>query len=139
MLKVMAGWEMFCQHVVDADHKKMINSPPTFGDDRKVVALQAADLHAGWVRELNGAEYERKPLPVPPWGDRGSSSIVRINWIMPRDHEFLFSRNRLNVAVSRAQGLAHHRKPTTARSALQNRRTDKARQRVVLGKSVRDR
>lgn len=25
---------------------------------------------------------------------------------MPRDHEFLFSRNRLNVAVSRAQGLA---------------------------------
>ena len=25
---------------------------------------------------------------------------------MPRDHEFLFSRNRLNVAISRAQGLA---------------------------------
>jgi uncharacterized protein len=25
---------------------------------------------------------------------------------MPREHEFLFSRNRLNVAISRAQGLA---------------------------------
>jgi uncharacterized protein len=25
---------------------------------------------------------------------------------MPRDHEFLFSRNRLNVAISRAQSLA---------------------------------
>jgi hypothetical protein len=70
--------------VVDGDHKKMIGSPPTFKNDRKVVALQAADLHAGWVRQLNGAEYEGRPLPVPPWGDRGSS-IVRTNWIMDED------------------------------------------------------
>jgi hypothetical protein len=55
---------------------------------------------------------------------------------MPRNLEFLFSRNRLNVAISRAVPRGHFRKPAAAGDTLFNRPTDAARQCPMLGKSI---
>jgi hypothetical protein len=83
MLSVLEGWQEFCR-LAAAEHKPMIGSPPSFKDDQDILPLQAADLHAGWVRQLNAASIEGRSLPVPPWGDKGSD-IQRLNWVMTED------------------------------------------------------
>ncbi len=78
--RVMEGWREFIKGA-PPEWQKRIFGPPHFLDDKKVVALQAADLHAGWLRELDGAHIEGRKLPKPIWGER-ADHIRKLNWVM---------------------------------------------------------
>jgi len=50
--------------------------PPTFLDDKDVVALQAADLHAGWSRDQLDM-LDRREVPEPLSASRNSGLALR--------------------------------------------------------------
>ena len=52
---------------------------------------------------------------------------------MPRNIEFLYSRNRLNVAISRARCLSVCSQARASGIPVQHNRTDAAREYAVLG------
>lgn len=71
MAMALEGWESFVSSASPELRRVVTNHPPSFQDDKQIVALQAADLHAGWVRAMNAAAYEHLPLPEPIWGEVG--------------------------------------------------------------------
>ncbi len=77
-------WQNFLKMAPKEQREYLHNHPPSFLDDQEVIALQAADLHAGWVFDLDSAIELGKPPPSPPWGDVGKH-IVRLNWVMTED------------------------------------------------------
>jgi Protein of unknown function (DUF3800) len=64
---VMGAWERFRQ-VAPPELVPLIGDPPIFRDDKRTVALQAADLAAGWSRQLAEDHYYGRSARVPPWG-----------------------------------------------------------------------
>jgi Protein of unknown function (DUF3800) len=79
MNKVLAAWEEFLR-LSPPEYKDYLTShPPSFHSDKDVVALQAADLHAGWVHMLDSAAILNKPIPQPIWGSKGEA-MVRLFW-----------------------------------------------------------
>jgi uncharacterized protein DUF3800 len=81
MEKVRTGWELY-RNTMPAEFRDLVQShPPTFLNDRDYVALQAADLYAGWVRAVWERKLTGRPLPYWPWGNRDANipSIV-IEW-----------------------------------------------------------
>ena len=93
--RVMEGWRLFVDHA-SPEHKQMIGSRPAFVSDMDVKPLQAADLHAGWVRRLDAAAITGEPLPEPIWKKRGAA-IQRVNWVMT-DEAALDLKTRLHDA-----------------------------------------
>jgi len=83
MHEPLEGWSEFIRGA-PPEWQKRIFGPPHFLDDKKVVAVQAADLHAGWLRELDGANVEGRELPKPIWGSR-ADHIRRLNWVMDEE------------------------------------------------------
>lgn len=77
-------WENFLKAASEDQRKYLHNHPPSFLDDEEIVALQAADLHAGWVFALNSASSLGEMPPTQPWGDVGKN-IIRLNWIMTEE------------------------------------------------------
>jgi hypothetical protein len=56
--------------------------PPSFLDDKDVVALQAADLHAGWTRETLMLLEQGKKVQ-PPWHPSGENiTSVSVSWAL---------------------------------------------------------
>jgi hypothetical protein len=76
MEKIIRAWETFKKLAPPPMRGMLFEHPPTFQDDKDVLPLQAADLHAGWARELNAAALNGTPAPVPIWGTRGDANTV---------------------------------------------------------------
>ena len=96
MKKVLSLWDEFIENT-PLIHRSLIAGPPSFKDEKKFMPLQAADLHAGWVRRLNAAAVLEEPIPVPIWGNVGEK-IKRINWVMEREVMEELSAALLGVA-----------------------------------------
>jgi uncharacterized protein len=94
---------LLIQRWIDREGKER---PLTLGDILVVtpynmqVATLEADLPAGAsIGTVDKFQGQEAPVVIISMTTSSAEE-------MPRDHEFLFSRNRLNVAVSRAQALA---------------------------------
>jgi hypothetical protein len=70
MGEVQQGWEDFTALAPPEVTRYLQNHPPTFLDDKDVVALQAADMHAGWSRDQLGM-LDRGQPPIPLWLPKG--------------------------------------------------------------------
>jgi hypothetical protein len=85
-----AGWELFRSTAPPKYRALLSDHPPTFHSDRDIVALQAADLHAGWTRAIQEADLLGAEIPRPPWGEIGSR-IKRVAYVWtPRLAEAVF-------------------------------------------------
>jgi len=49
--KILSKWQVLRDYEPNEDRKKMMASPPMFGDDRTFLPLQAADMYAWLVRD----------------------------------------------------------------------------------------
>lgn len=63
---VLQAWEFFVR-TAPAEYSRFFNNPPIFQDDKKTVALQAADFVAGWLRANEAKRIANKAMPNPPW------------------------------------------------------------------------
>jgi hypothetical protein len=102
-------WQNFITLAPPGFREYLHNHPPSFLDDKDVTPLQAADLHAGWVYELNKAFFDSKPDPVPPWGTVGNK-LTRLNWIMTEEvavgmYEAFFGKKPVPISFSFRYGL----------------------------------
>jgi hypothetical protein len=70
--KMLEGWELFVSVSGDA-HRALIRKPPTFRDDKRVLPLQAADLHAWWVRKMCDSYLRGRPERKPPFPENKES------------------------------------------------------------------
>ena len=68
--KVQAIWDEFVS-AAPREFVPLLGDPPLFRDDKRTIALQAADMHAGWLREMNTAVELGKPIPEPLWHPAG--------------------------------------------------------------------
>jgi hypothetical protein len=71
MQEAQKGWEDFRNHAPPQFLRYVQSHPPSFLDDKDVVALQAADLSAGWTRERVEALNRTGQEPVPFWYPQG--------------------------------------------------------------------
>jgi hypothetical protein len=78
--KVMDAWSGFVRNAPD-ELRPLIGDPPIFRDDKKTLPLQAADLHAGWLREMNTALELGREVPTPPWHPRGGNIRREYNFM----------------------------------------------------------
>ena len=82
---VQSAWELFKEKAPECMSSLISPNPPSYQSDTDVVALQAADLHAGFERRRGEAFLLGNPPPIPPWGDRGQKiRLVSRLW----DEEF---------------------------------------------------
>lgn len=88
---VLEAWNLFLDTAPDR-FKRLLGGPPIFQSDRDVVALQAADLHAGWLHKLDEAAILKRDPPEPLWG-RAGDEIQRIYRVFtPELAEAMFER-----------------------------------------------
>lgn len=78
--KAIAGWYEFRKNT-PSEMVPLFGAPPSFLDDKLVAPLQAADLHAGWARQLYSAVIEGRDSPEPKWGSR-TDNVKVLTWIM---------------------------------------------------------
>lgn len=78
---IQKEWSNFVEIADPVFRKYLHNHPPSFLDDQSVIALQAADMHAGWLYDLASALEENRPIPTPIWGDIGAG-VFRLTWSM---------------------------------------------------------
>jgi hypothetical protein len=71
MREVQDGWDDFRNLAPPQFLQYVQTHPPSFLDDKDVVALQAADLHAGWSRDQLDI-MDRGEVPRPLWFPSGS-------------------------------------------------------------------
>jgi hypothetical protein len=77
MREVQEGWDDFRSLAPPELMKYVQTHPPVFLDDKEVVALQAADIHAGWTKDQTGM-VDRREIPIPPWFPSGSKINTHI-------------------------------------------------------------
>ncbi|UFS74142.1 DUF3800 domain-containing protein [Tardiphaga sp. 37S4] len=82
--KVLRAWDDFSTLFPKEYGNYFGEARPTFADDKSTPALQAADLHAGWRRQLNSAMLLKKPIPEPIWGNV-AANIRNEFWFMWSD------------------------------------------------------
>jgi hypothetical protein len=93
----MASWERFLA-VVGDDLRPFIGDYPIFRDDKTTVALQAADLGAGWSRQLAEDHYYGRPPRPAPWGNLNPQiNVLGQYWTKEM---MLALRNTLNLSGS---------------------------------------
>jgi hypothetical protein len=71
MRAAQEGWDLFVKHLPPEAMLLVNKHPPSFLDDEQIVALQAADLAAGWIRKFQEAAMLGKKPPEEPWDKRG--------------------------------------------------------------------
>jgi hypothetical protein len=72
---VLEGWEQFKETAPPEFRRFLTEHPPSFLDDKNVVALQAADLHAGWARSRDELVFAGIDDVEPIWGKERGSKI----------------------------------------------------------------
>jgi hypothetical protein len=72
MQRVQEAWEAFHQMGKADETRFFPRHPPSFLDDKSVVALQAADLHAGIAHETYAARFQGRPRANYSWLRRAS-------------------------------------------------------------------
>lgn len=77
---VLDAWSDFTESA-PPEVQLMLPHPPVFRNDKTEIPLQAADLHAGWLRALNTARHRNEPLPSPMWGQRGANIRREYNFM----------------------------------------------------------
>jgi hypothetical protein len=65
---VVTAWESFLQAAPD-EIRPLLGDYPIFRSDAKTIPLQAADMGAGWSRQLAEDHFHGRPNRAPPWGD----------------------------------------------------------------------
>lgn len=78
--KAVAGWNEFRTNA-PPEMIPLFGAPPSFLDDKSVAPLQAADLHAGWARQMYSSIIEGRAAPEPKWGVR-TDRVKVLTWIM---------------------------------------------------------
>ena len=85
MRQVQEGWEAF-KSIAPPEYKNyLFDHPPTFQSDNVVLALQAADFHAGWLHRQTADTILDVETGKPLWGSIGDK-IQRVYWIMQPQH-----------------------------------------------------
>ncbi len=80
MREAQDGWANFREVAPPEYHDYIQVHPPSFLDDKDVVALQAADLHAGWTRETL-MMIDRGEIAKPIWDPSGNKIIsIGVSW-----------------------------------------------------------
>jgi hypothetical protein len=75
MKKMLEGWELFVS-VSGNNHRALLEAPPMFRNDKIALPLQAADLHAWWVRRMCESYLLGKSELKPPFpGNRESLKL----------------------------------------------------------------
>jgi hypothetical protein len=88
-------WERFVE-VAPPGLRPLIGDYPILRDDKTTAALQAADLGAGWSRQLAEDHYHGLPSRTPPWGDVGPDiQVVGRYWTKEM---MIDLRNTLNLS-----------------------------------------
>jgi hypothetical protein len=83
MAEVQNGWEDFRSMAPPQLLQYVQVHPPTFLNDKDVMALQAADLHAGWTRYQIDA-LDNWNMAVPLWYPSGDKLITHTRmWDAP--------------------------------------------------------
>jgi hypothetical protein len=81
MREAQDGWSNFREVAPPEYHDYIQVHPPSFLDDKDVVALQAADLHAGWTRETLTMLERGVTDPKPIWHPSGDKIIsIGVAW-----------------------------------------------------------
>ena len=85
MKKILEGWEMFVSRT--AEHlRPLIENPPIFRNDKTTLPLQAADLHAWWVRRMCDSYILGKPELKPPFpGNRENLNVPVLTMFWKED------------------------------------------------------
>jgi hypothetical protein len=110
--KVLGGWNYF-KKSAPSEYKQILGNPPTFQDDKETIALQAADLHAGWLRQMHSANILGLPKPAPLWGEKGNSlrriesllSKERAQYIYTQLHKFRGIGDPVKLTATYGYGL----------------------------------
>ena len=75
MKRILETWEMLGKHG-DPKIRSLVTNPPIFRNDKLVLPLQAADLHAWWVRRMCDSYLTGRPRRDAPFsGARPSLKI----------------------------------------------------------------
>lgn len=85
MRRVQEGWDAFYA-TSPPKFKALLNKhPPSFLSDSEFIALEAADLQAGWVRMVNVNAFAGNPPIEPPWGAGLMPKNIRLSWTLGPD------------------------------------------------------
>jgi hypothetical protein len=75
MLRVLAAWELFVANSPET-LRPFLRTRPIFRDDKTVLPLQAADLHAWWMRRSLDTYLRDKPELEPPFPGKKASLTI---------------------------------------------------------------
>jgi hypothetical protein len=93
---VQAAWESFYEEVPPEWKARITAHPPSFLNDKDVIALQAADLHAGWAHKQGVAGLLGNGEVVPPWGNIGDK-IERKQWMLSIEEAIAIYRDTIKL------------------------------------------
>jgi hypothetical protein len=89
--RVIAYWSEFA-NAAPPTLRELLGDPPTFADDRETIALQAADLVAGWARIVSETAITGAENPTFPWGTRGGTLPLYFSAWTHQEAEELFRK-----------------------------------------------
>ncbi len=90
MEKVQEAWAMFHRYGRPEETRFFPKHPPSFLDDKHVVALQTADLHAGLTHMSKTARLNGQKLPNYPWLRRAAELTRHDVELTPEGAEEIF-------------------------------------------------
>lgn len=108
---IQRGWKEVLDGLPEDKKRYLHNHPPSFLDDNDIIALQAADMHAGWAYDYYCADVLGMPVPSPPWGYDVGQNIVRLTWAVTEEsalavHEQLFGYRPVKITWTFRHGMA---------------------------------
>lgn len=82
--RIISGWNRLRQKLESGEQinqmppiaARLMRSPPAFRDDKRVLPLQAADMHATWIRLLMEAIRDGRPDPPLPGKKKGLPGLA---------------------------------------------------------------
>lgn len=77
---IQDGWKLY-RTLMPPEYRQLLPAhPPSFLDHREVVALQAADLHAGFACQLDADDLSGRELREAVWGEK-ADKILRLSYV----------------------------------------------------------
>jgi hypothetical protein len=117
MREAQEGWANFREMAPPEMLAHVQVHPPSFLDDKDVVALQAADLHAGWTREAL-MKLEHGEQALPPWHPSGGKiTSTSVSWSLEglsTIFQTMFGFSPLMISYTLEYGIPASRWPSFA-------------------------